>query len=183
MLSVANAPNEVSTPRLLLRKPRPDDAHALFAAYTSDVEVVRFLTWRAHKTEEETLGFLRHCLEEWSNGTGYPYVIEVADLKSGPVGMIHSRVRAHEMQFGYVLARPYWGKGYMTEALKTVADWSLSRPATWRASAFCDVENIASARVMEKAGLTFEGILRRFFVHPNVSPEPRDCKVYSRVRA
>jgi RimJ/RimL family protein N-acetyltransferase len=36
---------------------------------------------------------------------------------------------------------------------------------------------------MEKAGLTFEGILRRFFVHPNVSPEPRDCKVYSRVRA
>jgi RimJ/RimL family protein N-acetyltransferase len=155
----------------------------LFAAYTSDKQVVRFLTWRAHQTDEETLNYLRRCLGEWSSGIGFPYVIEIADAKSGPVGMIHLRVREHEMQFGYVLARPQWGNGYMTEALKTLSDWSLRQSGTWRASAFCDIDNIASARVMEKAGMAFEGILRRYLVHPNVSPEPRDCKVYSKVRA
>jgi [ribosomal protein S5]-alanine N-acetyltransferase len=35
---------------------------------------------------------------------------------------------------------------------------------------------------MEKAGMTLEGTLRRWFVHPNISPEPRDCRVYARVR-
>jgi RimJ/RimL family protein N-acetyltransferase len=182
MPNVADAPNEIPTPRLRLRKPRLDDAQPIFSAYTSDATVVRFLTWRAHETEKQTRDFLRHALDEWANGSGFPYVIEITDGDSGPVGMIHPRARAHEMQFGYVLARPYWGKGYMTEALEAVVAWSLSRPATWRASAFCDVDNIASARVMENAGLTFEGILRRYFIHPNVSSEPRDCKVYSKVR-
>jgi RimJ/RimL family protein N-acetyltransferase len=46
----------------------------------------------------------------------------------------------------------------------------------------CDVDNIASARVMEKAGLTLEGRLRRWLVHPNISDEPRDCLGYARVR-
>lgn len=70
----------------------------------------------------------------------------------------------------------------MTEALSTVVDWALTQPDVWRASAFCDVEHVASARVMEKAGLTFEGVLRRYFIHPQISPEPRDCKLYAKVR-
>jgi len=49
-------------------------------------------------------------------------------------------------------------------------------------TAVCDVENIASARVMEKAGLSREGVLRRWLVHPNLGPEPRDCYGYARVR-
>ena len=31
--------------------------------------------------------------------------------------------------------------------------------------------------------MTFEGILRRYFVHPNISPEPRDCCLYAKVRS
>ena len=46
----------------------------------------------------------------------------------------------------------------------------------------CDVENKASARVLEKVGMQREGTLRRYIVHPNISPEPRDCFVYSKVR-
>jgi len=44
------------------------------------------------------------------------------------------------------------------------------------------VENLASARVLEKAGMHREGMLRRWSVHPNVSPEPRDCLCYAIVR-
>jgi ribosomal-protein-alanine N-acetyltransferase len=46
----------------------------------------------------------------------------------------------------------------------------------------CDVENIGSARVMEKSGLVREGLLRRYLVHPSISKEPRDCFSYARVR-
>ncbi len=105
-------------------------------SYTSDRDIVRFMSWRAHETEGETFGFLRQCLDEWSNGTGYPYVIETADGSAGPVGMIHLHRRPHGAEFGYVIARPYWGQGYTTEALSALVDWSLDQPEVWRAQAF-----------------------------------------------
>ncbi len=176
-----NAPVEFKTPRIRLRKPLLADAGAMFTAYASDPEVPRYMSWSAHQSPDETREYLQACLDEWAAGSGYPYVIVIGD--SGPVGTIHlNRGPQHGVQFGYVLARPFWGHGYMTEALSTVVDWALTQPDVWRASAFCDVEHVASARVMEKAGLTFEGVLRRYFIHPQISPEPRDCKLYAKVR-
>jgi ribosomal-protein-alanine N-acetyltransferase len=58
----------------------------------------------------------------------------------------------------------------------------LRQPAVFRIGAVCDVDNIGSARVMEKAGLVREGVLRRWLVHPNISDEPRDCFSYARTR-
>ena len=46
----------------------------------------------------------------------------------------------------------------------------------------CDVENKASARVMEKAGLEREGMLRHWIIHPNISCKPRDWLSYAKVR-
>lgn len=175
-------PVEVHTTRLFLRKPRLEDSVQLFRAYTSDAETVRFTPWKVHESADETLKFLRSCLEEWANGTGFPYVIELASVLSGPVGIIHFHNRGHLAQFGYGIARPYWGQGYMTEALSTLVDWSLDQPEIWRASGFCDVDNLASARVMEKAGMAFEGVLHRFSVHPNISREPRDCRIFANLR-
>jgi ribosomal-protein-alanine N-acetyltransferase len=43
----------------------------------------------------------------------------------------------------------------------------------------CDAENVASSRVLEKAGMTREGLLRRYAMHPNVSDEPRDSLCYA----
>ncbi len=88
----------------------------------------------------------------------------------------------YRLEFGYVLARRWWGQGLMTEALTSVADWALREPGVFRVSAVCDVENLGSARVMEKSGLIREGVMRRFMLHPNVSDEPRDCFTYARVR-
>ncbi len=178
-----NAPVELFTARLLLRKPKLDDAGRLFRAYASDNDTVRFMSWRAHKAEDETLGFLRDCLGKWSNGTAYPYAVEIAGEPAGPVGMIGLHNHPGMVLFGYVIARPYRGQGYMTEALSVLVDWSLDQPHIWRASAFCDVENLASARVMEKSGMAFEGILRRNCVHPNISSKPRSCRMYAKVRA
>ena len=177
-----NAPIQFSTARLHLRKPKLEDARLLFQTYTTDHEVVRYLTWQAHETEGDTLDYLQQCLEAWSNGTNYPYVIELSEDTVGPIGMIDLRPQYQRVEFGYVLAREHWWQGYMTEALSALVDWSLDQPDVWRASAFCDVDNPASEKVMQKAGMAFEGILRRYFVHPNVSSEPRDCRMYAKVR-
>jgi len=71
----------------------------------------------------------------------------------------------------------------MTEVLTEVAGWALSQPPVFRIGAVCDVENVGSARVMEKAGLVREGLLRRWLMHPNLSTEPRDCFSYARGRS
>lgn len=70
----------------------------------------------------------------------------------------------------------------MPEALRALTDWALAQPGIWRAVATCDVENRASARVMEKAGMRCEGVLRRHTIHPNLQPEPRDCRLYARTK-
>jgi RimJ/RimL family protein N-acetyltransferase len=70
----------------------------------------------------------------------------------------------------------------MTEALSHVVDWALRQPGIWRIGDVCDVDNLASARVMQKAGLTLEGVARRWAIHPNVSEAPRDCFSYAKVR-
>jgi ribosomal-protein-alanine N-acetyltransferase len=66
--------------------------------------------------------------------------------------------------------------------LSEVVEWALTRSSVFRVGAVCDAANIASARVMEKAGLTREGLLRRWLVSPNISDEPRDFLIYARSR-
>ena len=70
----------------------------------------------------------------------------------------------------------------MTEALRAVVTWALAEPGVFRIGAVCDVDDPASARVMEKAGLVREGLLGGWMVHPNVSAEPRDCFIYGLAR-
>ena len=70
----------------------------------------------------------------------------------------------------------------MTEAARVIVDWVLKQEGIYRVWAFCDVENLASARVLEKVGMQKEGVLRRWMIHPNVSDEPRDCYCYAITR-
>ncbi len=63
---------------------------------------------------------------------------------------------AGEFGFGYMLHRGYWGRGYATEAVSAIVDFAFRALAARRVSAWCYVENRASARVLAKAGLRFE---------------------------
>jgi len=91
-------------------------------------------------------------------------------------------VRGHTLHVGYLIARAHWNQGYASEAVRSLIAWATSVPTMWRVWAVCDVENVASARVLEKVGMQREGLLRRFVTHPNASDAPRDCYAYSMVR-
>ena len=98
------------------------------------------------------------------------------------LGSIGGAIQSHRVQFGYCLASDAWGHGYATEAARAFVAEITADPTIWRIQAYCDVENVASARVLEKAGLTLEGTLRRHLVLPNLGNEPRDVLCYAKVR-
>jgi RimJ/RimL family protein N-acetyltransferase len=174
-------PDTFQTERLVLRPIAADDAGPIFETYAQDPVVTRFLTWRPHASRPETDTYIARCLATPPD-VARTYVLTGGDHPA-PFGAFDlRRTAAHRLDFGYVLGRAWWGQGLMTEALRTVVAWAFAQPDVFRIGSFCDVENAGSARVMEKAGLTREGVFRRWLVHPNVSAEPRDCFVYARVR-
>jgi [ribosomal protein S5]-alanine N-acetyltransferase len=178
---VTAPPARFDTERLRLRPPILEDAPGIFALYAQDAEVSKYLTWRPHASVETTRAFLQRCADVRERGTAFPWLITLR-ATGEPVGMIEVRLEGHQAVLGYVIGQPYWGRGFATEAARVVVDWALGQPAIYRVWAVCDIENPASARVLEKAGLQREGVLRRWILHPGASADPRDCFCYSRVR-
>jgi RimJ/RimL family protein N-acetyltransferase len=167
--------------RLILRKPRMEDAPVIFKDYAQDPEVTRYLSWKPHQNIREAEEFLLACGRLWREKKDFAYTITLKD-DDRFMGMFGLHPMNLMIEVGYALARPHWGKGYMTEALRAVIDWVFTQPDIFRVQAFCDVDNIGSARVMEKAGMEREGLLRRYVLHPNLSDEPRDVYLYSIVK-
>jgi RimJ/RimL family protein N-acetyltransferase len=174
-------PESLTTGRLLVRRSRLEDAQPILANYAADPEVTRFLTWTAHPTLESVTEYVRTCISDWDADITYRYEICLRGTDN-PVGGLRLRPEKTRVLFSYVMARPLWGRGLMSEALRFGVDWALAQPEFFRAYAYCDVENIGSVRVMEKAGMAREGVLRRWQVAPNIGPEPRDVHVCARVR-
>ncbi len=172
-------PERIETERLVLRQPRQDDALGLFDAYTQDAHVARYMVWRPHTALAEAEAFVDQCLRGWRSGTCMPYVLARREAEEKPIGMLEARLIAHAVDLGYALARQHQGSGLMPEALRAVTGLALAVPRLYRVQATCDVDNHASARALEKAGLQREGRLGRYTVHPNLGPEPRACWLYA----
>ncbi len=173
-------PEIIETKRLFLRRWTKEDAEAIFAAYAQDQEVTKYLTWQPHRTIEETRTFVEGRIAAWETGNDFAWGIR---LHSEPlIGGIALRLNDFKVDLGYVIARAYWGKGFATEAVQALVDWALKQPQIVRVWATCDIENPASAKVMEKVGMIREGILRKWLIHPQAGETPRDCLCYSIVR-
>jgi len=171
---------KLNTDRLVLRRLSLDDSQAIFDVYASDPDVTQYLTWAPYKEIGPLRKFVADRVETWGKDGRYAYAIEEKESRR-LMGSIEMRIDGCKASFGYVLGKS-WGHGFMPEALRSLVDVALSQDGVCRAGAVCDVENKGSARVMEKAGMTKEGTLRKWLVAPNVSPVPRDCFVYSKVR-
>ncbi|HYA34769.1 MAG TPA: GNAT family N-acetyltransferase [Candidatus Binataceae bacterium] len=173
-------PERFETARLTLRRVRDSDVSAIFE-YASDPEVTRLMDWRTLVDVSEAAKSVQRSREGWERGTEFGWMITV---KPGDfaVGRIACFPNGHRAEIGYLLNRRFWGKGYATEAADCVIKWLLADGGLWRVWATCDVENIASAQVLEKIGMLREGTLRRLAIRPNISEEPRDAFLYAKVR-
>jgi len=128
----------IETDRLLLRKPRLEDAPDLAVAY-ADPEVVRYIgdgsTATLERREDGRVvgraGFLRWDPETWEVG-------------------------GTETELGWLLAREHWGQGYATEAALALRDWAFEERGLTRLISLIQHENLRSIRVAERLGERYE---------------------------
>jgi RimJ/RimL family protein N-acetyltransferase len=171
---------QIETERLILRKPRMDDAPAVFSGWVQDPEVTHFLTWRPHENIGQTESMLAKAITEWDGDARFHFMIT---LKNGDlIGRIQLHIEGHRVELGYVINKSFQGRGYMTETVRAIIDWAFQQPNIYRVYATTSVDNIASQRVMENVGMLREGLLRKYIVHPNISDEPRDSYIYAIVK-
>jgi ribosomal-protein-alanine N-acetyltransferase len=174
-------PALIETDRLVLRPPIETDAEAIFHAYAQDPAVTRYLMWRPHRQVGDAQEYVQRCQVGWNDGTELTWIL-TRRTDQRVVGAIAIRPEGHKASLGYVLARAFWGQGLMPEAGRALIEAARTVDGLHRVWAVCDVDNHASARVLEKIGMQREGTLRRWVIHPNVSPLPRDASCYSWIR-
>jgi len=172
-------PESLWTTDLIMRPIAPGDAAAIFDEYAQDPAVTRFLSWAPHRLLAETESYIADCIASPTSRTFTLLGRRDRQLRGA---FAVRRVAPGHVGFGYVLSQRSWGQGLMTEALTEVASWAMKQKGIWRIGDVCDVENTASARVMEKAGFEREGLLKRWIVHPNLADVPRDCWSFARTR-
>lgn len=148
----------IETKRLVLRPFREGDAEMMYRNWTFDERVARYCRWYPHENVEVTENLLKMYLEEAAQGFEYRWAITLSG-EGEPVGAIDVVGVSGDgktAEVGYVLSRKYWGRGIMTEALKTVIR-ALFRRGFTEVTACHHVDNPASGRVMEKCGMSFTG--------------------------
>lgn len=174
-------PAELRTPRLRLRKPLPADAEAVFARLSGDPQVTRYLGWTPHTELRQTRQQISLDLLRWAREAAWTWLIEEEVTVIGLLQL--ARIEPHLLRLGCMLSATHWGHGLMSEALRALLFTAFSQPSLQRIEALCDVDNLASARMLEKAGLRPEGRLSRHTLHPNISSLPRDMLLYAITRS
>lgn len=174
------ASERIETDRLVLRRPVAADADAIFARYSNDPEVTRFLSWPRHKVVEDSRAFIGFSDAEWERWPAGAYLIESrAGVLLGSTGL--SFETSQRVATGYVLARDAWGYGYATEALHAIVTLAADL-AVRRLYALCHPEHERSGRVLQKCGFVREGMLYGHAEFPNLHPRVlSDALCYARI--
>lgn len=160
---------DLSTDRLSLRTFRPDDLEAV-ARICGDPEVMRYVGRSGKALAPEAAGALLTLFERsWRER---PAGVLACELESGQLAGwcgFFPLDGGPETEIAYVLDRQHWGRGLATEAVRATVDWALDSGTLTRVVAVTWPDNLASQRVLEKAGLqherdgTYYGRAMRYF--------------------
>jgi ribosomal-protein-alanine N-acetyltransferase len=153
----------IETKRLIIRKLVLPDLEDLFEC-SSNPEISKFTLWDSHKTINDSKDFLVKCIQQYSKGQPPVFGIELKDeLKLiGTIGFGSIDFESKRAEFGYALHVGYWKQNITTEASLAILQFGFRTLELERIFATCFTDNIGSYRVMEKVGMTYEGILRSY---------------------
>lgn len=153
---------KLETDRLILRRGTLEDAKELFEHCSSDEKITRYVVWNTHKTLDETITFL----EKWKESYNSEHNNWIVTLKGsneiiGTITVVSRSIVNKTCEIGYAYGSLYWNKGYATEALKEVIDFLSKKVGFETIYALYVKNNEASGRIMEKAGMKYEGTARK----------------------
>ncbi len=164
--------------RLVLRKFQEGDGPSIFKNWASDDQVTVHLTWPTHQSVETSQKVLGFWLEGYQKLDNYQWgiVVKASGELIGSIGVVHMDETNEACEIGYCIGRKYWGQGITSEALKAVIQFLFDQVEPERIYAFYHADNPGSGRVMEKAGMEYEGRLRHY--RKKTSGEFVDCLFY-----
>ena len=176
----ANTLPIITTPRVVLRWISEDDIDGLYDVF-SDPQVMRYwstgpLAHReaaAEMQREIAAGNLSNTMMKWG------LALRESNLVIGTTTLFNLNLDNGRAEIGYAMARAYWGKGYMQEALQALVSHAFEVMELRRLEADVDPRNAASIRTLERLGFQREGFLRERW---HVNGELQDALFYGLLR-
>lgn len=179
MSEIESEPTTIELAGIRLRALRPDDATA-WHSYLSDPHVTE-LTSYPTLSRSDVDSMIQHVRQAYAAGRGCKWAValQADDLLIGTCGFNEWSRTQGWAELAYELARPYWGRGIVAQAVAACLDWIFSGASFNRVHAFVMLGNVRSERVLERAHFTREGCLRSYRI---ARGQPRDFSVFSILR-
>ena len=153
----------LETERLILRRFTVHDAGAMYRNWASDPEVTTYMTWPPHPSVDVTRQLLTLWVSDYEKPDSYQWAIELRSLGEpvGSISVVRQNGDIDEMELGWCVGSRWWGRGIMPEAARAVMKYLFESVGVNRLAARHAVDNPKSGRVMQKLGMTREGVLRQ----------------------
>ncbi|MDD2494787.1 MAG: GNAT family N-acetyltransferase [Tissierellia bacterium] len=166
------------TNRFLLRKFEDNDVNYIFDNWASCKEAARYNAWNVHSSIKETKEYLMEWIKNYDKLNYYNWAITNKETKEviGSISVSNIKNRSRYCEIGYTIASKYWNNGIATEVLIRVLDYLVKEVGFQKIHAIYDVRNIASGRVMEKAGMVYLKNRKKFLV--NNENMIMNCSIY-----
>jgi len=170
-------PERIETQRLTLERLRYEEAEEIFYSYSSKPETTKYLAFPTHQSIQDARIFVRYARQAWDSGAEYVFGIHLKDTNRfiGSIGVVNENGKVN---FGYCISPTQWGRGYTTEACRSLLLRLKDQKDIHRIWTFVDAENVASAKVLMKCGMVEEARLKNWFRFINQDNQPKDCILY-----
>ncbi|KAF2428278.1 GCN5-related N-acetyltransferase [Tothia fuscella] len=147
----------IQTSRLLLRGTRPGEEIGLFIAF-SDAEVMRYWSTLPHKSISDTETWISKMIASPQNGiTDFIIVDQSSNNAIGKIGIWSGN------EIGFTIAREYWRKGIVSEALNALLPYYFDELGYESITADADPRNEASIAILKKFGFVVTGTREKTF--------------------
>ena len=156
----------IETTRLILRPMRMFDAFDMYE-YARKAQTTEFLTWSPHPDIDYTKNYLAYVLDKYRAGEFYDWAVtlKAEDGKMiGTCGFSRIDFSNNVGEIGYVISPDYQSHGYGTEAAQAVICFGFEKLDFHRIEARFIEGNDKSLAVMQKCGMTFEGIAKESMI-------------------
>ena len=181
MLRYWNSPKylpRLQTERLLLRPMERSDFADLYD-YARREDTSRYLVWTPHPSPDYTRNYLAMIARLYRKGQFFDWAIveRQSGRMIGTCGFTKLDLQNRVGEIGYVLNPTRHGRGYATEAVMRVLEYGFFELQLNRVEGRYMVENMPSRRVMERCGLTYEGVLRQSMLIKGVYRDIGICSI------
>lgn len=161
ILKIFKNPPILECDRVILRKMDRSFADDMFE-YASNPAVTKYLTWDVHPNRRFSYNYLGYVNSRYRTGEFFDWAITMRDSGKmiGTCGFTRFNFSSYSAEIVFVLNPKYWGYSIAPEASRRVIRFGFDTLELHRIEARYMENNIQSRRVMEKSGMTFEGIYR-----------------------